>query len=174
VATDETASSPDTELVEVIDDTGKVVDITTRAEMRRQNLPHRCTYIAVVDHNNQLVVHRRADWKDVNPGYWDIAFGGVCGVGESWLESAKRELAEEAGITETNLIDIDQIWYVDQTTVTLGQIYLARWDGPIHPNDGEVVAVDKVRLSEIRSWVGSHQVCADSAAALDTILAHIG
>ena len=29
------------------------------------------------------------------PSYWDLAFGGVCGVGETFETSAVRELAEE-------------------------------------------------------------------------------
>ncbi|MDH4076132.1 MAG: NUDIX domain-containing protein, partial [Acidimicrobiia bacterium] len=92
------AGSPGEELVEVVDEAGSVVRVATRTDVRAGNLRHRCTYIAVVDGDGRLVVHQRADWKDVYPGYWDLCFGGVCGVGEEWAESAARELAEEAGI----------------------------------------------------------------------------
>ena len=43
-------------------------------------------------------MHRRAEWKDVYPGYWDVCFGGVLGAGEAWDDAAHRELQEEAGI----------------------------------------------------------------------------
>src|SRR5690606_5285189 len=82
------------EPVEVVDRNGTVVDVVDRARMRAKRLRHRCTYVAVVDAADRVVVHRRADWKDVWPGRWDIAFGGVVAVGETWDAAAARELAE--------------------------------------------------------------------------------
>jgi len=40
-------------------------------------------YVLVVSlDGRRLLVHRRADWKDVWPGRWDVCFGGVAGAGE--------------------------------------------------------------------------------------------
>ena len=85
----------DSERVEHVSVTGEVIEVVTRSELRRRRLRHRCTYIAVVTTDRRIVVHRRADWKDVFPGYWDLCFGGICGVGEPWLPAAQRELLEE-------------------------------------------------------------------------------
>ena len=65
-------------------------------------------YVVVLRPGDRVVVHQRAAWKDVAPSAWDLAFGGVCGVGEGWLESATRELAEEAGLTDVPLTDLGQ------------------------------------------------------------------
>ena len=70
------------ELVEVIGPDGVVERVVTRAEMRAQNLRHRNIAVFVQRSDGRLVVHQRADWKDVYPSLWDIAFGGVPGVGE--------------------------------------------------------------------------------------------
>ena len=177
-------SDPGAEPVEIVDRHGSVVDVVTRAEMRGRNLRHRCTYVVVttaelepgppissepaprLQLDDPIVVHRRADWKDTYPSYWDIAFGGVCGVGEPWDSSARRELAEEAGITDTELVPVGGGRYEDDTNRVVGRIYLARWAGPMRFDDGEVVATDGVVLGELADWVDRHRVCPDSATMI--------
>ena len=87
------------ELVEELDEDGRVVGVVSRSEMRARNLWHRNVIVMVRRSSGALVVHKRADWKDVFPSMWDVAFSGVPAVGESWPEAAARELAEEAGLT---------------------------------------------------------------------------
>ena len=91
-------SVPSTELVDQLDEDGAVVGAVTRRDMRAHNLRHRSVAVVVVNSRQELLVHRRADWKDVWPSRWDLAFGGVVGAGEAWEEAARRELAEEAGV----------------------------------------------------------------------------
>lgn len=166
---DERAERAASELVEVVDPDGVVVDVVARAKMRAERLRHRCTYIAVIDSAERLVVHQRAPWKDVWPGRWDVAFGGVVGVGEGWHEAAARELVEEAGIdVAVELIGTGR--YEDSDVAVLGHIYVARHDGPIEFADGEVVAVDRVPLSEIDGWLAAHETTPDSVALL---LSHV-
>ena len=151
------------ELVEVVDEQGTVLDIVTRAEMRTGRLRHRCTYIVVVDLEERLIVHQRALWKDVWPGRWDVAFGGVVGVGEDWGAAALRELQEEAGI-EAGLQAIGGGVYDDFDVSVLGRVYLARHDGPFTFPDGEVVLSDRIPLDEVERWIARTELCPDSLA----------
>lgn len=173
------AIDPGEELVEVVDATGTVVDVVPRRRIRSENLRHRCTYVAVVtgarierssvrlSAGAQLVVHRRADWKDVFPSHWDVAFGGICGLGEDWLVSARRELAEEAGLTGVPLIELGLSQYEDEVTAVRGMVYVAALPddrlGELTPVNGEVVAIDRVAVDGLPDWLRSHPVCTDSA-----------
>ena len=163
-------SGPGSELVEVLDDAGAVVGVATRAEIRAGTLRHRCTYIAVIDGEGRLVVHQRADWKDVYPSYWDLCFGGVCGVGESWETSAARELAEEAGITGAALQPLGPVTYEADDGRIVGRVFLARWSGAVTCPDGEVVAVDRVPMADLDRWLASRPVCPDSVAVVAPLL----
>jgi len=154
------------ELVEVVDEDGHVRSIITRAEMRRTRPPprHRTVFIAVVDGaGDRLLVHRRADWKDIAPGYWDVAFGGVVGAGEGWDEAARRELAEEAGV-EAALEALGSGIYDDGVVAELAHVYLARHDGPFTCPDGEVAEVAWVDLADLDGWRVGRKVCPDSVA----------
>ncbi len=59
--------------------------------MNESNAAARATgqQVEIVDVNGnviEVVVHQRAPWKDVAPSLWDLAFGGVCDVGEAHLD----------------------------------------------------------------------------------------
>ena len=65
------------ELVDVVDEHDVVTAVVTRSEMRSQRLRHRTVFIAVTNPSGDVLVHRRADHKDVWSGRWDLAAGGV-------------------------------------------------------------------------------------------------
>ena len=158
-----TTAEVDAELVDVLDDDGNVIRTATRAEVRAGNLRHRTVFIAVLDASSQLLVHRRADWKDVWPGAWDLAFGGVVDAGEAWETAASRELAEEAGL-EAELSYLGEGAYDDDEVRELARVYLARHDGPVEPVDGEVVETAWIALDELRTWIAARKVCTDTVA----------
>jgi isopentenyldiphosphate isomerase len=151
------------ERVEVLDEDGAVVDVVTRAEMRARNLRHRSVYVAVVV-DGRLLTHQRAAWKDAWPSRWDLAFGGVCGVGETWPDAARRELAEEAGIVvdEAELLDLGDGRYESDEVTVVGRVYAVAHDGPFTFADGEVTGIEWVGLDELERWLAEHEVCSDS------------
>ncbi len=108
--------------------TGEVVD---RAEMRARNLRHAATLVVVLTSEDLVYVHRRTDTKDVYPGYYDFAAGGVMQAGEEPDESAAREVAEELGVTGARLVRLFEADYADERTTFHAFCYECRYDGPI-------------------------------------------
>ena len=160
---------PDDEPVEVVDEAGAVVGLTTRAAMRAGNLRHRSVAVVVVTGAGALVAHRRAGWKDVWPGRWDLCFGGVAGVGEGWEDAARRELAEEAGI-DADLVELGRTSWSAPDTNLNARVYLARSDGPFTCPDGEVVEVATVPLDQLDDWLSGRDVCHDSVDVVVPLL----
>jgi 8-oxo-dGTP pyrophosphatase MutT (NUDIX family) len=158
------------ELVEVVDEDGRVLDTVTRAEMRRRNLRHRTVFVAVTDTTGgRLLVHRRADWKETAPGWWDVAFGGVVTAGEGWDEAARRELAEETGC-DAPIEALGSDTYEDDTVAEVCRVYRARSDGPFTFSDGEVVEIDWVDVGGLAAWLEGRPVCPDSVAVVLPLL----
>lgn len=157
-------STPADELVEEVDADGTVLGVVTRAEVRARRVRHRTVFVAVLDGaGERIVVHRRADWKDVWPGRWDIAFGGICDVGEGWAEAAQRELAEEAGLTAA-LMWVGEGRYEDDAVAEVAHVFTARSHAEPTCPDGEVAEVAWVPLADLSRWLAERDVVPDSLA----------
>jgi isopentenyldiphosphate isomerase len=157
------------ELVEVVDPDERVVQVVSRAEIRRRNLPHRATYVMVFGSSGALLAHQRASWKDIWPSRWDLAFGGVCTVGESWDDAAARELAEEAGVVAP-LRALSSVSFESAETRVVGRLYETTHDGPFVFADGEVVDHCWVPLGELDAWADGRAICDDTRSI---VLPHI-
>ncbi|MDY7102061.1 MAG: NUDIX domain-containing protein [Actinomycetota bacterium] len=152
--------SPADELVEWVDEDGATIEVVTRGRMRAENLRHRSVYIVVRSAADEVLVHRRADWKDVFASHWDVAFGGVCDVGEAWEPAAVRELAEEAGV-EALLTDRGPFTHTDDHVAIVGRLFEARTTGPFTFADGEVAEVAWVPRAGLLEWAADRPVTTD-------------
>lgn len=148
------------ELVDIVDDADRVLRQATRAEMRRHNLLHRAVYVLVVSSRGELFVHRRTESKDVFPGHWDLTVGGVVAAGEDYRRAAERELAEELGIAPA-LQRLGPVRYQDVDTRLLGDVYLARHDGPVTLQREEIAAGAFVPLAQAEDLVTRERCCPD-------------
>ena len=141
-------NQPENEIVQIVDRANKVIDAVPRHIMRQQRLIHRASYILVFNSNSELFIQKRTLSKDIYPGYWDVAAGGVVLADESYEESASRELQEELGISDVQLqYQFDQ-YYEDQDNRVWGRIFTCTHDGPFVLQEEEIdhgrfLAMDK-------------------------------
>lgn len=163
-------AEPTNELVEHVDPEGAVIEVVPRSQIRSETLRHRCTYVFVLRTSGHLVVHRRAEWKSIYPGWWDVCFGGICGVGESWLRAAERELAEEAGLSRQTLHEIGSVRYEESDGRVIGRAFVVISDEPVVAVDGEVVDLDEIELGGLTAWLANRLVCHDSTQAVLPLL----
>ena len=154
------------ELVDIVDDDDKVIAIVTRSEMRARRLQHRSVGIAVIAGDGRLLIHRRSETKDIWPGWWDIAAGGVVASGESYDDAARRELAEELGISDTPVRFLGSAHYVDEDVAAICRGYCVVNDGPFTFADGEVAETRWVTFDELDAMRTTHRFLPDSIALL--------
>ena len=123
--------NPRDEIVQIVDRHNNETGSAPRHEMRAKGLPHRATYILVFNSRGELFVQKRTLSKDIYPGYFDIAAGGVVLAGESYRESAGRELAEELGIRKTELTAHFTFFYEEGANQVWGWVYSCIHDGAV-------------------------------------------
>ena len=158
------------ELVDVVDEEDRVIGVTTRSAMRSGRLRHRTAFVLVWSPTGEVLVHRRAQDKDVWPGRWDLAAGGVLARGESYDDGAARELAEELGITGVPLHPLGRGRYEDADVAEIAAVYGVTWDGPVLFTDGEVAEARWVSAVELATMVRSLPFAPDS---IELVLPHV-
>ena len=137
------------ETITIVDADNNVVGSAIRREMRARGLPHRASYILVFNSKGELFVQKRTMSKDIYPGYYDVATGGVVLADESYDLSAERELAEELGARNTPLTPQFDFRHEDDRNLVWGRLYTCQYDGEIVLQEEEVesgsfFSIDKV------------------------------
>jgi len=123
-------SAPGEEIVQIVDRDNRVTSALPRHQMRSQGLIHRACYILVFNQQEELYVQKRTMIKDIYPGYWDVAAGGVVLAGESYEQSASRELAEELGVSGVPLTSLFDCYFEEPGNKVWGRIFRCTHEGP--------------------------------------------
>jgi isopentenyldiphosphate isomerase len=165
-------TQPAQELVDVIDESGRVVAVVTRSEMRSRRLPHRCVYILVFDSSGRLFLHQRSPTKDIYPSYWDVCVGGVLSSGESFDDGAGRESREELGV-DLELEPLFPFRYADDRSVVQAHAYRAIHDGPFTLQREEIVSGRFVAGREFAELLAKVPFCPDGLEVWAAFQRHI-
>ncbi|MFZ0135073.1 MAG: NUDIX hydrolase YfcD [Desulfobacterales bacterium] len=119
------------EIVAIVDERNRVVGEAPRGRMRAEGLVHRATYILVFNDGGELFVQKRTPTKDIYPGYYDVATGGVVLAGESYETAAGRELAEELGVTGVPLAAHFDFFYEEAGNRVWGRVFSCTYSGAV-------------------------------------------
>jgi len=132
------------EILEVVNEKGKVLRLAPRSEIHgNPSLLHRVVHVLVFTPNGELYLQKRSMTKDVAPGRWDTSVGGHVEPGETLLQAAKRELAEELGI------DGEPQYLYSYTHSNPYETELVHTFSLVH--DGEI-AFHPGEIDEVRPW----------------------
>jgi isopentenyldiphosphate isomerase len=136
------------EIVTLVDVNDLVTGAASRARVRKEGLVHRVCYILVFNAEDKLLLQRRTSIKDLYPGYYDAAAGGVLLAGESYETSASRELQEELGISAPMKTHFDH-YFDDGFNRYWGRVFSCQHEGPFKLQAAEVQSVEFVEIAQI-------------------------
>ena len=166
----EDAMGSSREPVAIVDRDNRVVGSAPRHEMRARNLIHRATYIMVLNRRGELFVQLRTRTKDIYPGHYDVATGGVVLAGESYEESAKRELAEELGVSGVRLARRFDFYHETAGNRVWGRLFSCIHDGPFVSQAEEVADGAFYSLATIHALAKTHPFTPDGLLVLERFL----
>ncbi len=149
------------ELVDLVDEQNRVVGQADRRTVRSQNLLHRGVGILVQNERGAVYVHQRTTTKDVFPGLFDMFVGGVVESGESYLEAARREVAEELGVVGPEPEWLFEHLYEGPLNRSFIHVYRVRWDGPISHQESEICWGDWLEHERLEEWARKVPVVPD-------------
>jgi isopentenyldiphosphate isomerase len=87
------------ELIDVLTPDGVPTGVRkTKADVHRDGDWHRAVHVWIVTSDGKLLLQRRSHRKENNPGLWDVSAAGHISAGETVIDAAIREVAEELGL----------------------------------------------------------------------------
>jgi isopentenyldiphosphate isomerase len=147
------------EQITVVDEQDNVVGAEARSVVRQKGLIHRIVRIILTNPQGQILIQQRAASRGDNPLRWDWSAAGHVDAGEAYETTAQREVEEEIGITDAQLIKIDT-YYIEETPANNSLllrrftcVFRGRTDQQPTLSDGEVAATRWISPSELTDWV---------------------
>lgn len=150
----ETTDNQD-EIFIVVDKDDNVTGFKSRYECHHNpDLIHRSVGLLVYNSRGELLLQKRSQSKDLNPGLWTISTSGHVAQGQSYQEALEREVREELGVSV-------RMYYLKRFIIKTGQesematLYKAVADGPFRPSPEEVSELKFFNTREIPFLVAS-------------------
>lgn len=143
--------------------------LKSRGEVHRDGDWHRSVHIWLLDEQGRLVLQKRSEHKDTNPGLLDVSCAGHITGNDHALETAVRELQEELGVTMTSET-LEAAWVCTLPSTASGEttfgkfvcnefqeIYIIKgWNSGVESlsiNRGEVAGIDLLPADQvIHAW----------------------
>lgn len=136
------------EIVQIVDRHNRKIGHRPRAVMLADGLIPRASYILVFNDYHELFLQKRTDTKDIYPGYWDVAAGGVVLADESYEATAARELAEELGVRDVPLQFLFDHYYENNGKRVWGRVFTCHHNGPFTLQESEVAGGKFISVTE--------------------------
>jgi len=135
---------------------GHVIGRALRSECHgNPDLIHRTAHVLVFNAREALLLQKRSENKDIQPGKWDTSVGGHLDIGETYEEAARREMAEELGIRDAPLLPLYDYPMRNEIESENVRTYLCTYDGSITPDPKEISEARFWTMEEIERELGS-------------------
>lgn len=140
------------ELFDVVDLQDCVMEVLPRSEVHRRKLLHRAVHVFVFRSDGAMLIHKRSATKEEFPSVWTSSCSGHVSAGETYDETAPREMFEELGI-EAAVTPVRKFDACPETSHEFTMLYTARSDDPILPDAQEMTEIQWMKPGEIDEWI---------------------
>ncbi|MEY3457692.1 MAG: Isopentenyl-diphosphate Delta-isomerase [Planctomycetota bacterium] len=147
--------SPAEELFDVVDERDHVIATRSRAFVHQHKLLHRAIHVFLFRPNGQLLIHKRSPAKEEFPSVWTSSCSGHVSAGESYDDSAPRELHEELSITGANLQQLHKFPACSDTSWEFTTLYSTTSNQIPVPDPSEITDLIWLHPAKIAAWMSS-------------------
>lgn len=146
------------ELLILVDNNDREIGFLEKDKCHKgEGILHRAFSIFLINSNNELLLQKRSPNKLLWGNYWSNSVCSHPRKGESIEFAAKRRLKDELNVEiENNLHFIFKFQYSAKfenigSERELCSVFVAKYDGTIHPNQQEIADIKYLPLSSINN-----------------------
>lgn len=133
------------EMFDIVDENGEPTGVVKeRTKVHEDGDLHRTSHVWIVRDNNKggldVLLQKRSENKDSNPGCYDISSAGHIPAGYGYLDSALRELKEELGLdASSEELELRLIRRISYSDIFHGKLF----------KDNQVTRVYRMKRNDI-------------------------
>ena len=150
-------TDPQDELLTQVDKHNKVIGPIARGEAHSGGFYYRTIYVLVKNSHGRILLQQRSSTKDLYPSCWDLSVGGHVSYGDSYLNTAIRELREELGLSARP----QDLTFLKEILVTLPSSFefFHVFEYHLKPTDKLILATEEVsntrwvKIQELINWI---------------------
>lgn len=146
-------------ILDVVNEHDEVIGEASYEDINAKHLTHRVVCVILVDSQYRIYIQQRSLYLDLLPGRWDMSASGHVDRGETYERAAERELREELGFDDFDLLHIET-YYEEEPVKELGALnhfsglFEARYHGEhIELEEDEVGSGRWISQTELEDWL---------------------
>ena len=132
------------EIVDIIDEKGRIIGEASKAEVHRHGLRHRVAAVLLQGEDGKYLIPTASGIKEEAGLLYHSAAGHVLS-GESYVGSARRELQEETGLAADDLEYLGAFWFekeypsrIEKENFHMYRAAYRKGMGPVRLNEEQV------------------------------------
>lgn len=137
------------EYLDIVNEQDEVIGKDTRKNVHDNHRIHRGVHVIVVNSRGEILIQKRSKAKDYYPGYFDMSVGAQVQSGESYEESAIRELYEELGCSTSELNYIGDYDAYSERQREKRRLFIHICEGPFSPSSDEIESIAFMSIDDI-------------------------
>lgn len=147
-------TDPQNELLTQVDENNQIISSISRKEAHhKQGVFYRTIFVIVKNERDQILLQKRSSTKDLYPNCWDLSVGGHVEFGDSYEQTAIRELEEELGI-KAKVNDLIQKGHVLVKLPNSGEHFMV-FEYQLKPD--QKIMVSKEEINHIK-WMSIDEI----------------
>ncbi|MCA9041795.1 MAG: NUDIX domain-containing protein [Planctomycetaceae bacterium] len=143
------------EIFDIVNERDEVIGQAPRSQVHAKKLLHRAVHIFVFNTAGELLMQKRSATKDEYPNCYTSSASGHVSAGETYDETAPRELEEELGL-QGNLTRLTKIVGTPENAREHAVLYQLTTEATPIPDPGEIESICFLPLTEIDNQVVDH------------------
>ncbi len=141
-------------MLDVVDVDDRVIGVATRGDIHARGLMHRAVHVLVFNREGSVLLQKRSIQKDQCAGMWDSSCAGHVESGQSYQETAPRELQEELGFEPVEPLQfLFKMPPGKENGYEFAMVFAIEHEGPFTAAPDEIDELQWFSCAQIDEWI---------------------